>query len=71
MIFLQTLGLTRFAESQQTWRSGALCAHRRRSTRFPQAKVKVSGIRDNCHCPAWRLLIDVYARLLHVCNARV
>lgn len=57
MIFLQASGLTRFAESQQTWRSGARCAHRRTSTRFPQAKVKVSGIWDNCHCPAWGFLI--------------
>ena len=62
MIFLQAFGLTRFAESQQTWRSSALCAYRRTSTRFPHAKVKVSGIWDNCHCPAWRLLIDVCAR---------
>lgn len=30
---------------------------------LPQAKVKVSGIRDNCHCPAWRLLIGVLARV--------
>jgi len=25
MMFLRASGLTRFAESQQTWRSGALC----------------------------------------------
>ena len=61
MIFLRAFGLTRFAESQRTRRPGASCARRRRSTRFPQAKVKVSGIRDNYHCPAWRLLI-AYAR---------
>jgi hypothetical protein len=66
MIFLRAFGLTRFAESQRTRRSSASCAHRRRSTRFPQAKVKVSGIRDNCHCPAWRLLIGVCAIAMHV-----
>ena len=64
MIFLRAFGLTRFAESQQTRRSAALCARRRTSTRFPQAQVKVNGVWDNCHCLAWRLLVGVcYARV--------
>jgi hypothetical protein len=60
MMFLRAFGLTRFAESQQTRRPGASCAQRLRSTRFPQVKVKVSGIWDNCHCPASRLLVGVW-----------
>ena len=69
MMFLRAFGLTRFAESQQTRRPGASCAQRLRSTRFPQVKVKVSGIWDNCHCPASRLLVGVwYARLLRACT---
>jgi hypothetical protein len=65
MIFLRAFGLTRFTASQQTRNSGASCAQRRTSTRFPQAKVKVSCIRGNCHCPAWRLLIGVWYARVH------
>src|SRR5260370_4013018 len=35
MIFLRAFGLTRFAESQQTRRSSALCARQGASSRFP------------------------------------
>lgn len=73
MIFLRASGLTRFEKSQKTRRPGARCAQRRTSTRFPQAKAKVSGIWGNCHCPAWRFSLSAsgthacYTHLLRVC----
>jgi hypothetical protein len=69
MVFLRAYGSTRMAESQQT-RSAAdamrvaamvysLSSGKRKIAR------QLSGIRDNCHCPAWRLLIGVaYRRCL-------
>lgn len=55
MIFLRALHATRWTESQQT-RRPRVSTRRWRSTRFPQLKEAVSGIRDNCHCLSWRLL---------------
>ncbi len=66
MVFLRAFGLTRFAESQQTGRPGVPYVRRQASTRFPQVKVRVSGVRGNCHCPAWRLLYWRMRRIWHM-----
>jgi len=68
MKFLRVFGLTRFAESRQTRSAGASCARRRTSTRFPQAKIKVSGIWGTVNVRHGRSLLAFWhACLQHAC----
>jgi hypothetical protein len=66
MVFLRAYGFTRVAESQQT-RSAAgtmRAAANVYSLSSGNKKIagQLSGIRDNCHCPSWGLLIGVAHR---------
>ena len=57
MIFLRASESMWLVESQRTRRSRASRARRIRSTCFFRQAIEVSGVRDNCHCPAFRLLV--------------
>lgn len=68
MIFLRASDSMWLVESQRTRRSRALRARRVRSTCFFRQAIEVVGVRDNCHCPAFRLLV-CFAR--NVLNTRI
>lgn len=59
MIFLRASESMWLVESQRTRRSRASRARRIRSTCFFRQAIEVSGVRDNCHCPAFRLLVCI------------